>query len=727
MKDIVAAIEQQERLATGKGALAEERSQALDRYLGRPYGDEMEGRSQVVMRDVADTIEWIKPSLLKVFCSGDEVVQFNAFGPEDEEQAKQETDWCNYVLNQKNNGFLVLHDWFHDALLQKNGYVMAQYVTEKVSNREQFKGLSDDEFALLAQDEIEIVEHTETDMGGEKYHDVVVKRAKEYGCVKLTNIPPERALVASDWPGVSLEGCPFFEMIDWVTISDLRQQGYDVEDTINDTSAINDDEWEEQRRETEFDGLSDRENLGADPATRRVRVRYVWMNYDADEDGIAELRHIVIVGKTPLNGEFGEEDDLIPVACITPMRQPHEHYGQSVHDIVEDLQRIRTVLMRGFLDNMYLANNGRNAVNKNTVNLDDLLVTRPGGVVRVDGAPQGEIVPMIHPQDGGSILQAIEFIDTVRENRSGVTKYNQGLDANSLNKTATGVQQIMNASQQRIELIARVFAETGVKALMLIIHALSVKHTRQQEMIKLRNKWVPMDPRQWKTRKDVTVTVGLGTGNKDQMLQHLMMILQAQREAIQIGIATPKNIYNALAKLTQNAGFKNAEEFWTDPEMNPPQPQGPPEAVQVEQLKQQGKAQELQFQAQVDQQKQAAQSQDARYQAELQMQLAEREAERTAELERFKAKLQASVERYKAELSAAVEREKAQMSAQAELEKTAMSANAQVEGAKASVAPATAQQADISDVRDLLREMAANMNRPRSIIRDDKGRVAGVQ
>lgn len=663
---IVAAIEEQERLAVGHGNLQEERQDALDRYLGRPYGDEEEGRSAIVMRDVADTIEWIKPSLLKVFCSGDEVVKFEPIGPEDEEQAEQETDYCNHIVMQKNNGFLIFHDWFHDALLQKNGYVMGQFEVEERPTTERYQGLTDDEFALIAQNpEVEIVEHTATvdDLTGMIYHDLAVKCVKEYGCIKITNIPPERVLVASDWSGLDFDGCPFLEVIDYKTISQLRQEGYEVDDDISDNSAYNEDRWEEQRREVSFDGTIDREDIEADPATRRVRVRYVWVRYDEDGDGIAELRRVVLVGTTELENE---EDDLIPVASLTPCRMPHEHYGLSIADVVSDLQRIRTTLVRGFLDNMYLANNGRYAIDADRVNLDDMLVARPGGLVRVKGGVDGAIFPLVHPQSGGDILSAVEYVDTVRENRTGVTKYNQGLDANSLNKTATGVSQIMSAAQQRIELIARILAETGVKNLMLIVHALSLKNTRQQEMVKLRNKWVPVDPRTWKIRKDLSVSVGLGTGNKDQMLSHLMMILQAQREGFQIGVATPKNIYNALKKLTQNAGFKNEEEFWTDPETQQPQEEGPSPEEQKMQAEMQMKGAELQMKQEESQFNLAAKQQEAQIglqkaQVELQIKLAELELKKQdLEIKRESAILDAQIAQQRAVMLASDDMARAQ-------------------------------------------------------------------
>lgn len=594
-KQLIAAIEEQERLAQGSGQIQEDRQKAIDHYLRRPYGDEEEGRSQVVMGDVQDTIEWIKPSLLKIFCSGDEVARFDPVGPEDEQQAEQETEYVNHIIQQKNQGFLVFHDWFHDALLTKNGYVWAQAVEEQRTTRQSYNKLTDDEFALLLQNqELEVLEHEETveigsDMAPYRYHSAVVAEKRSYPCIKIKNVAPERVAVAQDWPGVTLDGCPFVRIVEYPTISELRQMGYEVADDINDGGGVDEDSFVMDRRDP--DGEDDDLLESADAATRRVRTRYVWMNYDKDGDGIAELRFIVLVGDTILEDE---ETDLTPVAGISAGRMPHEHNGLSIDDAVSDLQRIRTVLMRGFLDNMYLANNGRNIIDTNTVNLDDMLTVRPGGVVRNKGPVNTAVAPLLHPQIGNDILTAVEYVDSVRENRTGVTKYNQGLDSDALNKTATGVNSIMNASQQRIELIARLFAETGVKSLMLIVHALSLKNTRQRELIKLRNQWVPVDPSSWKTRSDVTVSVGIGTGNKDQMLQHLMMMWQMQLQGLQLGIATPQNLFTTASKLSQNAGFKQPELFWTNPATQQPQPPQP----SPEQIKAQAEAQKVQFEAQ---------------------------------------------------------------------------------------------------------------------------------
>ena len=336
------------------------------------------------------------------------------------------------------------------------------------------------------------------------------------------------------------------------------------------------DEWQEERIARDIYSEQSMLENGTGPS-RRVLVRDTYIRIDADGDGIAELMRYVVVGSTVI---LEEEAECIPFAAITPVIMPHRHIGRSVADLVMDIQLIKSTLLRGNLDNMYLANNGRYAIS-DRVNLDDMLTSRPGGVVRVAGDPAAAILPLTHPTLGNNAFSMIEYMDSVKENRTGITKYNQGMDANSLNKTATGIQAIMSAAQQRVELIARIFAETGVKELFLLVHQLVRKHNQRQDIYRLRNKWIPVDPRQWKTRTDMSVTVGLGTGNKDQQLMHLQTILMAQREALQIGVATPKNIYNALAKLTQNAGFKDPEEFWTEPQEGPPPPRQDPK-VEIE-------------------------------------------------------------------------------------------------------------------------------------------------
>ena len=719
-KKLLAAIEEQETLAEAR-ALATERQSALDRYLGEPYGNEVEGRSKIVMRDVADTIEWIKPALMKIFASGDEVCVFNPVGPEDVDQAEQETEYINHVLMQKNDGFVILHDWFHDALLQKNGYVLVRPVIESRLQSSQYEGLTEDEFTLLMQTEgLECTAHSEfVDAMGVARHSCSVRRMVDKRMVRVVNIPPERVRVASDWPGVNLDGCPFVEVIEYLTVSQLREMGFEIDDNISDASTSS-DEWEESNRHQndEFLGRSD---IEADASTRRLKTRCIWMLYDMDGDGIAELNYLVVVGTTILHNS---PDDLTPVACITPSRMPHEHVGQSIDDAVQDLQAIRTTLVRGFLDNMYLANNGRNAIDASRVNLDDMLTSRPGGVVRVSGDPSGAIVPLVHPQVGGDILQAVEYVDSVRENRTGVTRYNQGIDANSLNKTATGINAIQNASMQRIELIARMFAETGVKQLMLILHAVSVKHGRQQEMIRLRGKWVPVSPYEWQERKDMTVSVGIGTGNKDQQLMHLTTIWQMQLAGLQLGITKPANLYHTASKMTQNAGFKQHELFWSDPAQQQQGPQQPPPEVQAEQMKQQADVQKFQAQTQIDRMKAEQEAQMRMQEAALKAQQDEQALQAKLAFDQWMASEKMNFEKWKTEQDNTVKLTIAQMSHEATLSGQAHAIEGRAMGiAESEVSPIRQQ---LIEVAQGLQAMQAQMMAPRKIVRGPDGKAIGV-
>jgi hypothetical protein len=314
---------------------------------------------------------------------------------------------------------------------------------------------------------------------------------------------------------------------------------------------------------------------------------------------------------------------------------PHRHIGRSYADLTMDIQLIKSTLIRGQLDNMYLANNGRYAIS-DRVNLDDMLTSRPGGIVRVEGDPGSGIMPLSHPPLPASSFGMVEYMDSMKEKRTGITAYNQGLDSNSLNKTATGVAQIMNASQQRIELVARTFAETGVKELFKLVHYLVRTTLTKPDIIRLRNKWVEVDPREWKARKDLSISVGLGAGNKDQQLTHLMSILNMQKEAIQIGLTSPEKIFNALAKLTQNAGFKNPEEFWTNPANNPQQQDQPEKPSEAEIM--------IQGQLQIEQQKAEAQLQQEQVRSQNDVIIEREKIAAQAELERFKAQLKAETD-----------------------------------------------------------------------------------
>lgn len=597
-RQLIAALERAERTSVSGDELEQERSLAIEYYNGdmRDMPVEIEGRSRFVSRDVADTIHWIMPSLMRIFTSGDEVVLFDPTGPEDVDAATQETEYINDIVTNRNNSFVLFHTWFHDALLEKAGYAYAYYdETEEVSE-EEYEGQTLDSLTLLLQDpEVELIEQEEVFVGAEPMFNVKIRRTCKEGQVCVQAIPPSDVRVADGHNSILLDDAPFVQYNCEKPISDLRQMGFDVPDDIND--GMDEDSQSEDLKDYYADGGYDDDDEEADPSMRVVTLKTAFIRTDYDGDGIAELRKVVRVGKTIFENEVAE---FIPIAPLTPMLRSHQHTGMSVADMVMDIQRLKTAMIRGVIDNVALANNGRHAINAERVNLDDMLVSRPGGVVRVDGDPMGAIMPLQHPLAAPAILGVIEYADTIKENRTGVTRYNQGIDANSLNKTATGISQIMGAAQQRIDLIARTFAETGVKYLFQVVHALSLKHVRKPQIVRLRNNWIAVDPSQWKKRTDMTVSVGLGSGSKESQQQSLMMILQAQKEALQIGIATPQNIYHALTKLTQLAGHKDVDKFWTDPSTVEPQPPKPDPVIEKAKIDSETKLKQTQMQEEGD-------------------------------------------------------------------------------------------------------------------------------
>lgn len=554
-----------------------ERERALDYYYGRAVGNlappAIPNRSQYVSRDVSDTVDWIMPALMKTFLAGDDCVTFSPQSKEDVEGAKQETDYINHIVLEQNPAYEVFSTWFDDALIQKNGYVYAYWKTEQDIQEERYSGLMIDQVAMLTQDpEVQIVEANETPIGADEMgqpvmaYDVMLARTNTGGRVCIENIPPEMVKVSARHRGVRLNDSGFSGFDAYLTISELREMGHDVDDSIRDSGE--DDTALDYR--DRFSSNWDRNHDSQDPASRVVRVRYRWLRVDYDKDGIAELRYLMLVGNTIL---VNEKADVVPMAAITPRIVSHNHIGRSVEEVISDLQELKTQFTRGLIDNVTLANNGRYAVDANMVNLDDMMVSRPGGIVRTNGNPGAAIFPLQHQMLGQPVMAAIDMIDGIRETRTGVTKYNMGTDAGGLNSTATGVKIITNAANQRIEWIARTFAETGVKELFSIVHSLTRKHQDKPAVVRLRNEWVTVDPRDWKKRKDMTISVGLGSINREQQTQGVMSLGQLQQQAFQAGVVTPENVYNMASEFAKGLGFKDPDKFFTHPSKVPPKPQ----------------------------------------------------------------------------------------------------------------------------------------------------------
>ena len=584
--------------------ISRQRTEAMDYYYGLPFGNEVDGRSQYVDSSVMDTIEWIKPSLMRVFASGDEMVKFNPIGPEDVETAEQATDYVNYIFARDNPGWEILYTWFTDALLQKNGIVKCWWDETEEWNREEYNNLEEMEFTvLLEDDDVEVLEHTAYEENGGTYHDVVISWRAGKGRVKIENVTPDEFLIARE--SKSIEDASFVCQRVMKTVSQLREMGYDFD--VDDLGGGDDMiEYSAERlsryaydSSARYQGFGDSE---PEEALRTYWLHESFIRTDYDGDGIAELRKVCSVGDKVL---ANEPIDRIPFVSITPVKIPHKFFGLSIADLVMDIQRIKSTLMRNLMDNMYSQNFGRYAVLEGQANLDDLLTQRPGGVVRVKSP--NAIMPLATPQLEQSSFEMMGYLDQLRESRSGVNKYSQGLNDNALTShtTATAVNATMTAAQSRIELIARQFAETGVKELMKNIYELVLKNQDKERVISLRNKWIPVRPDMWKEEYDCSVSVGIGNGNRDQQLMHLTTMLSFAGDAMRGGlkIINEKNMYNMGAALVKNMGFQNVSDFLTDPDTVPPQPD-PKE--QLEQAEMQLKHKELEIKAadiQIKQQK----------------------------------------------------------------------------------------------------------------------------
>ena len=602
--------------------ISKQRETAMDYYYALPFGNEVEGRSQYVDSSVMDTIEWIKPSLMRVFASGEEMVTFEPYGPEDVESASQATDYVNHIFTKDNNGWEILYTWFTDALLQKNGIVKVWWDDYEDWNREEYNGLDEQEFNLLVMSpEVEVMEHTPyVDDYGAK-HNVVIKRTEYSGRVKIENVPPDEFLISRE--SKSIEDARFVCHRVQKTLSELRLM-YPDEDLNPEEMGGGDDDIDsfssERLSRYNFDESANYFGGWGTPADEEALQTY-WLHEsfirtDYDGDGIAELRKICSVGSKVL---ANDAIDKIPFVSITPVKIPHKFFGLSIADLIMDLQLIKSTLMRNLMDNMYNQNFGRYAVLEGQANLDDLLSQRPGGVVRVKSP--NAIMPLATPQLEASSFQMLSYLDDQRESRSGVNKYSQGLNDNALTShtTATAVNATMTAAQSRVELIARCFAETGVRDLMRNIYELVLKNQDRERVVKLRNKWIPVRPDMWRDKMDCTVAVGIGNGNRDQQLMHLTTMLQFAGDAMRGGlnIVTEKNMYNMGAALVKNMGFQNVGDFLTDPDMAPQQPDM---AQQEKQMEMQIKQQELQIKAadlQLKQQKLQQEAADSAVDAQL--------------------------------------------------------------------------------------------------------------
>jgi hypothetical protein len=611
------------------GEISKQREKAIDYYYALPFGNEVEGRSQYVDSTVQDTIEWIKPSLMRVFASGDEMVKFSPHGPEDVAAAAQATDYVNYVFTKDNPGWEILYSWFHDALLQKNGIVKVWWDEYEEEQREEYHNLTDMEYELLISNKgVEVVEEEEV-YEDTTYHNVVIKRSNANGRIRIENVPPDEFLISRE--SKKIQEARFVCHRVKKNLSELKLMYPDKDFGPEDLGGGYNEEMFNSERiaRFSFDNSSDiGYNMGSEheEALREYWLHESFLRTDYDDDGIAELRKVCSIGNYVFSNE---EVDKVPFVSITPLKIPHKFFGLSVADLVMDLQLIKSTLMRNLMDNAYNQNFGRYAVLEGQANLDDLLTQRPGGVVRVKSP--NAIMPLATPPLEPYSFQMLGYLDEVRESRTGVNKNTQGINADALTShtTATAVNAVMTNAQSRVELIARQFAETGVKELMRCIYELLLKNQDKERVVMLRNEWVPVRPDMWNDKMDCTVSVALGNGSKDQQMMHLSRMLSFAGEAMKGGlsIVTEQNMYNLGAALVKAMGYQNVNDYLTQP--TPPQPQQPGPEEQLAQMEVQLKQKELEIKAADVQVKMQKIQQEAKKDAvDAQLKVAELELER---------------------------------------------------------------------------------------------------
>lgn len=547
--------------------LRDDREKALDFYYGRPMGNEIEGRAQVVSKDMMDTIEWMMPSFMRIFCT-QQAVQFDPVGPEDEVQAKQETGYVSHVLWKKNPGFMTIYEWAKDGLMQKNGYVKYWWQDEEKHQFATYTGLTEEQLVITLetlgqQGQVEVVGHSADDYG---LHDIKVRVTRKYGCAKVECVPPEEVIVDRNCRGNIKQAKFVGHLRKNVTRSELIEQGYDKKLVKNLTSYVwNADLSESLARDSVSENLNlNGERQNDDSASDELQLLDCLTYLDADDDGVAELRHYLLAGNEVLeNEEFPE----INWESWTPIPVPHRHTGLGIYDIMEDIQRIKTALQRGLLDNVYFTMNPRSVYDKNTINVSMLQINRPGGHIANDGPPGMAIMPMPVAPIAGQLLPVIDYVDTVRETRTGVGRLTQGVDADVLAQSTKGAyQDARGSANQRIEAIARIFAETGLSSLFRSLHGLLTRHQDWPTKFKLRNDWVETNPAEWQERTDLTVSVGLGNASKEEIRANLQLMAIAQEKAGMVpGLIQPTNVFSLFRRMQTELGFEN-EAFITDPQ-----------------------------------------------------------------------------------------------------------------------------------------------------------------
>jgi len=565
--------------------LSPTRAKGTEYYRGDLFGNEVEGNSKVVAMEVRDTVSAMLPSLMRVFFNSENVVEFTPRGPEDVKMAQQATDYANYIFQNDNNGFLTSYAIFKDALVRKCGIAKFWWEDEEKVRIEEYSGLDDQTLEMLMQEpgaEVKIVVSypdpqvdelqisTVDPLTGQPVvappamvHDVQIKRITKDGRIKIMAVPPEELLL--DRRARSFDDATIIAHRQMATVADLMAMGYDqdeIEENLSTTDLDSNDEYLARQPLSTTFGTND----AANPMMRRVLYIEAYSRVDYDGDGIAELRKVCCMG-----GGYKVVRNLpasyIPFADFPCDPEPHTSplEAMSIFDITRDLQEIKSEILRNTLDSLAQSIHPRTAVVEGQVNIDDVLNNETGAIIRMR-AP-GMVQPLSTPFVGQAAFPMMEYMDQIKEDRTGMSKAAMGLNADALqSSTKAAVNATISASQGRIELTARILAE-GMKKLFKGILFLAITHQDKARMVRLRNEWVQIDPRAWDVSMDASINIALGNGDTNEKMQALMMILAKQEQILQqLGpqnpLVTPQQFSNTLRKIVELSGFKDTTSYF---------------------------------------------------------------------------------------------------------------------------------------------------------------------
>jgi len=594
------------------------RAESTKYYRGDPFGNEVDGRSQVVSRDVRDSVQAVLPSMMRVFFGSEKVVEFVPRNANDMAMAEQATDYLNYIVRQDNNAIAIFYSVFKDALMNKGGFVKWWWDDSIEVHTHKFEGLDEGALGLILQEEgVEAVsvegrpapgippeQMQQMEAQGQpvpQIYDVEIKRRRKRNQVKIETMPPEEFFV--DAAATSLDDAQVVGHRTMATVSDLVALGYDrdmLDDHLSDEIAfVDSDEY--------WARYADSDIPGPVSSYERKRVLYTeaWCYIDYDGDGIAELRRVCTVGN---NYEVvnNEPADSIPFAMFACDPEPHVFFGSDIADLTKDIQRVKSAVLRGMLDSLSFALYPRTGVVEGMVNIDDVMNPEVGSIIRMR---QPNMVQQLDvPFLGKDAFPMIQYLDSMKEARTGQTAASQGLDPDVLQSTTkAAVTATIRGAEQHLEMMARLFADS-FKRMFKGILKLVITHQDKERVVRLRDEWVPVDPRVWDSTMDCSVNVGLGVGTTDERLAVLNQVAMRQQEALEkLGPNNPLvglgQIRNTLSKMLEISGYPDSNQFFKpiplDYEPPPPQPPKP----SPEELLAQAQMADIQARTAIDEQK----------------------------------------------------------------------------------------------------------------------------